>query len=135
MHDWHEQAKRHASEIDASLRPALALPPLLLVEDDELIRLTTAMHLQDLGRTVVEAGDGAAALQSLAADPALTILIADLGLPDMDGVTLIARARELRPGLRVIVASGRDLQEPIEGTVPLQKPYNSEALQRALATV
>ncbi len=105
---------------------------VLVVEDDELIRMNVVVQLEDLGRTVREAADGRAALAALMADPTISIMIADLGLPDMDGAALIARARELRPGLRVIVATGRLAKDAIEGAVPLQKPYGSEDLRRAL---
>ncbi len=119
-----------ARKLHALLHPASG--SVLVVEDDELIRMNVAIQLKDFGRIVREAADGRTALAALLADPTISIMIADLGLPDMDGSALIARARELRPGLRVIVATGRSANNAIEGAVPLQKPYGSEDLRRAL---
>ncbi len=119
-----------ARKLRALLQPAPG--SVLVVEDDALIRMNLVAQLEDFGRTVQEAADGATALALLAADPAISIMIADLGLPDMDGTALIARARQLRPGLRVIVATGRSAKGVVEGAVPLQKPYGSEDLRRAL---
>ncbi len=127
---------RADAEVPAKPKASAADPAgdetILVVEDDPLIRSNVAMQLEDLGRVVQEAADGTAALAALAADPTISVMIADLGLPDMDGATMIARARALRPGLRVIVATGRSAKDAVAGSVPLQKPYGSEDLRRAL---
>ncbi len=102
---------------------------VLLVEDEMLVRMTTADLLADLGYEVIEAATGAEALAALDNGPDL--LLTDLGLPDMDGMALAAKARERLPALRVIIASGRDVA-PGDGYVVLDKPYDQNGMRRAL---
>ena len=80
-------------------------PLLLLIEDDASVRRSLRTILADHGFRVVEAEDAAAAVrQSTAHNPDLVLL--DLGLPDHDGLTVVAslRAWSLAP---VIVLSAR----------------------------
>ncbi len=137
------QAQRtQAAEPDsetAAVEPAGALAdaaPLtvLLVEDDALIRANAAEMLQGFGHVVVEAGsaeEADAALQTMPVD----VLMTDLGLPGVSGGAFAARARELRPGVGVIFATGSDLAPEVDGDAPLllRKPYDAEALKAALA--
>jgi CheY-like chemotaxis protein len=102
---------------------------VLLVEDEGLVRMTTADVLTELGFEVVEAESGAAALSRL--DPAPDLLICDLGLPDMDGLALIAEVRARVPGLAVVVASGRT-EAPDADVVYLTKPYDGRDLRKAV---
>ncbi len=123
------QALRAA--LDAARRPKPPPPPrrVLLVEDEPLVRMTTADALADLGFDVIEVGTGMAALERL--KPAPDLMITDLGLPDLDGLELVAQARGLVPGLPVVVASGRT-RRSAGGVVWLSKPYDGEGLRRAV---
>ncbi len=103
---------------------------VLLVEDEMLVRMTTADLLADLGYEVIEAGTAAAALAELDNGPP-DLLLTDLGLPDMDGMALAAEACRLVPGLRVVIASGREVG-PVNGYVILDKPYDQAGMRRAL---
>jgi signal transduction histidine kinase/DNA-binding response OmpR family regulator len=110
---------------------------LLLVEDDELVRIATSELLAELGHTVLDAATGAEALHIIA-ETTPDILITDLGLPDMDGAALAAEARRRVPGLRVVFATGRNTAPELAGeegtgaSVLLRKPYNSQTLEAAL---
>ncbi len=108
---------------------------VLVVEDEALIRMTTITLIEDLGHTTIEATDGTAALALLQQDSSIDVLLVDLGLPDMDGRELVARARALRPGMAVIVATGSGEVWNIEDTVPLPKPYDEAMLRAALAAL
>ncbi|MGI3779107.1 MAG: response regulator, partial [Janthinobacterium lividum] len=101
---------------------------VLLVEDNEMVRFSMDAMLSDLGYVVAAAGDADEAM-GLAKDKP-DVLVTDLGLPGMDGVTLARRLRAARPSLRVVVASGRPGEEP--GMVWLQKPFDLERLRRAV---
>ncbi|MBV8912175.1 MAG: response regulator, partial [Acetobacteraceae bacterium] len=127
-----------SDELAAALRSALdtagqqAIEPrrrVLLVEDEALVRMTTADVLNDLGFDVVEANNGATALVRL--DPVPDVLFTDLGLPDMDGIALIAEVRKRLPGLPVVVASGR-ADVPDADVVWLTKPYDGRDLRAAV---
>ncbi len=92
---------------------------LLLVEDDELVRLTVAMTLEDLGFTVLEATTGEAALQQLKAGLDTDILVTDIDLgPGISGLQLADQVRASRPGLPVVFVTGRvtTLQGRAHGT-------------------
>ncbi|MEJ0100066.1 MAG: response regulator [Pseudomonadota bacterium] len=106
---------------------------VLLVEDDELIRLNSADMLEELGHRVLEAGSSEAALQMLR-DTAIDMLITDVRLPGMSGLELAARARVLYPRIGVMFATGRDLAsgEIPPGAIALRKPYDSTALARSI---
>jgi len=110
---------------------------VLLVEDDELVRMTTVDMLTGLGHRVEEAGTARQALAVLAKTP-VQVLIADVGLPDMSGVELAAQARAAMPELKVVFATGHDVvpgQDPEGGladAVRLLKPYGEDDLVQAL---
>ncbi|CAN7420767.1 response regulator [Pseudoduganella sp. LjRoot289] len=78
---------------------------ILVIEDDMHIRMVLRTTLEGAGFAVAEATSGASGLaQAKALAPAL--MLVDLGLPDIDGVELIARLRDFSPA-PVIVVSAR----------------------------
>lgn len=111
---------------------------ILLVEDDGLIRMTTAKLLKELGHLVHEAGDGDAALALLSEWP-IDLMITDVNLPGYSGVELARRAVLRAPALRIIFATG--LKASVLGpTLPprslvMAKPYGEWELRSALAEV
>ena len=110
---------------------------ILFVEDDELIRMTTAETLTGLGHVVYEAGDARTALRILD-ERDVDVLMTDLGLPGMSGSRLAAEARLRRPELKVIFATGADGAPAsddaslTDGVIMLQKPYDTVALDTVL---
>lgn len=108
---------------------------VLVVEDEALIRATTITLIEDLGHTTIEAVNGADALALLRQNPAINVLIVDLGLPDMNGSELVARARAQRPGMAMIVATGSGEAWNMEETIPLPKPYDEAMLRAAFAAL
>ena len=80
---------------------------ILVVEDEPDVRLSTVGMLEELGYAVVEAADGASALQLLADRPEIRLLFTDVGLPGgMNGRQLAEKARETRPDLKVLYTTG-----------------------------
>ncbi len=80
---------------------------ILLVEDDPNVRQLAAQLLDQLGYSFIEAADGPAALAALAEAPRIDLLLTDVMLPlGMNGVEVARRARERRPGLKVLFMSG-----------------------------
>jgi len=80
---------------------------ILVVEDDDDVRVYTVEILQELGYRVIEAADGEAALRALnSGDTAIHLLLTDVVMPGMSGSELADRARVLRPGLKVLFTSG-----------------------------
>jgi two-component system cell cycle response regulator CpdR len=104
---------------------------VLVVDDDPLVLDVTASMLEDLGCEVVTADAGPAALEKLAADERIEVLITDIQMPGMDGYELIEKARERRPQLRVLACSGRPSFE--RGLPLIRKPFTRDGLARAMA--
>jgi CheY-like chemotaxis protein len=80
---------------------------ILVVEDDEDVRVVNSHTLRELGYHVFEAGDGFAALALLRQEQRIDLLFTDVVLPGgMTGAQLAAQARGLRPRLRVLFTTG-----------------------------
>jgi DNA-binding response OmpR family regulator len=88
---------------------------LLVVEDDSAIREFLNRALPESGYQVDAAHDGTTAL-AMAADKAYDAFIIDLGLPDMDGLDLIARCRAQGHAAPVLILSARrSVDERVRG--------------------
>jgi len=111
---------------------------VLLVEDDALIRMSTAEMLMDLGHDVLEAEDAEAAL-ALLEGGRFDVMLTDLSLPGMSGDALAAQVLAQYPGLGIIFASGYDRlpnrDAALKDAMLLQKPYDEGALADALKAV
>jgi CheY-like chemotaxis protein len=109
---------------------------VLLVEDDDLVRLYLAEGLGEAGLRVAAAADAERALALLDADRALpVVLVTDLALGrGMTGIELIAAARRRWPRIRAVLISGADVAElrlgPDDRFLP--KPFRLDALVRVV---
>lgn len=119
-------------------QPAAVVPPgptrVLLVEDDELIRINAAELLVEAGYVVDEADSAERALR-LAAAAMPDIVVTDINLPGLSGPELARRLRTEHPALGVVFASG--VVEPrgpggLADVVALSKPYGRNALLAAV---
>ncbi len=92
------------------IAPALDTAPghetVLLVEDNESVRMLTERILRMAGYTVMAATGGAEALALVAAHPAIDILLTDVMMPGMSGPELAGRLSEIYPDLHVLFMSG-----------------------------
>jgi PAS domain S-box-containing protein len=107
---------------------------ILAVDDDPIVLLNTATTLSDMGHQVLQADSGAAALDVLSREP-VDLLLTDYTMPKMNGAELIDRARESRPDLKAIIASGfASVPEGKAIDVPrLSKPFTDMDLAGAIA--
>ncbi len=85
---------------------------LLIVDDERNIQLTLARALTLEGYLAETAGSGREALEKIAALP-VDAVIMDVKMPDLDGLTVLERARTLRPDLPVIIMSGHGSIETV----------------------
>lgn len=72
------------------------MPSVLAVDDSASIRKLVTFTLEQAGFSVVQAEDGVEALE-LARDQTVNLVITDINMPRMDGITLIKELRELTP--------------------------------------
>jgi CheY-like chemotaxis protein len=110
---------------------------ILFVEDHDDLRATTAAVLSTLGYDVIEARNGAEALNLLAGGVHVDILLTDLMMPEMSGFQLAVEVRRLQPFFKVIFVTGYDLDPRLNGETVVKKPFTmgqlSGAIVRALA--
>lgn len=111
--------------------------PLLVVEDDGLIRMDIVDMLVDAGYQVLEAANADQALKVLEREPDISALLTDIDMPgSINGIRLAHRVKEQRPHCKIVVISGR--YSPSQGTLPdkavyLSKPISGVDLENALS--
>jgi signal transduction histidine kinase/CheY-like chemotaxis protein len=120
----------------ARLAPAgRGLRCILLVDDNEAVRVTTAAYLRECGLTVIEASNANAALEALKTAQ-VDAVMSDIVMPgEMDGMTLALTIRDLWPRLPVILVSGyspRAADALARGFAVLNKPYSLPELEQRL---
>lgn len=93
---------------DGAIQPALkqGYARVLLVDDDEIVRQVTAELMEASGFAVLSVASAAAALAVVGGDAAVDVLVSDLSMPEMDGVSLIKEVQRRRPGLPAILLTG-----------------------------
>lgn len=121
-----------ASEPTAKVEAKDALR-VLLVEDDDLIRMNTTDILTEVGHAVVEAANATQALDLLDREE-IDILVTDLGLPDMGGAELAVLVKQRKPDIAVVFATGDNFlpKNAPAGAVLLCKPYNENDVRYAI---
>jgi PAS domain S-box-containing protein len=113
--------------IEGQSKPRMTI---LVVDDDVLIAMSTVDMLEDLGHDVIEANSGERALEILGNGQSLDLMITDYSMPKMTGAQLAEKARELRPGMPILLATGyAELPAGTEMNLPrLSKPYRQAQL-------
>jgi DNA-binding NtrC family response regulator len=116
-------------------------PTILVVDDQQIMLFLLETHLLQAGFTPLTAGSGSEALAVLAGQ-SVDLVISDLIMPEMGGIQLLERIRELHPGIPVIVITSHgSVESAVEAMRQgaydyLEKPYNPDDLrmtiQRAL---
>lgn len=117
------------SDRSAAVQADSARPVVLLVEDEDPLRLAIAQALRDSGYAVIEASNADEALAVLRVACDVRAVFADVRVPGrMDGLALARQIRTEHPGLKVIVAdfSAFDLVAPL-------KPYSAGRVVQLIA--
>ncbi len=112
---------------------------ILVVEDDPTVLTLTLDMLSGLGYQVVTATNANEALEVIQSDAPIDLLFSDVVMPGgVSGVSLARTARELRPGLRVLLTSGYVGEGAVLETKEfplLDKPYETRLLSAKLRTL
>jgi signal transduction histidine kinase/CheY-like chemotaxis protein len=116
--------------------PAVSPATVLLVDDEELVRVGTAEMLMDLGYSVVQASSGAEALGLLRNGQFdIDLIVSDHLMPAMSGAEVLREARVLRPGLPGLLVTGyTNLVTGPGAELPrLAKPFRQAELAARIA--
>ena len=128
----------------AELQPISETQPIesgvgtvLLVDDEELVRMSVADGLRELGYKVVEAASASGALEHLREGLVPDVLVTDHMMPGMTGTTLALEARKRLPALPVLMITGYANLCPDEtrGLEVLAKPFHRGDLAARLTSL
>jgi CheY-like chemotaxis protein len=118
--------------------PAARPATVLLVDDEELVRIGTAEMLVDLGYSVVQASSGVEALGILRSSSVeIDLLVSDYLMPGMNGADVAREARKVRPNLPVLLVTGYTnlTQGPGADLPRLAKPFRQAELASRIADI
>jgi DNA-binding NtrC family response regulator len=107
---------------------------VLVVDDEEALRLTVAANLEESGFRVLEARDGAEAVALVRSDPSIDVVVSDVRMPRLDGVAAFREIKRIRPGLPVILMTAFAQERlvfdaMVEGAFTVvHKPFDAEKL-------
>jgi signal transduction histidine kinase/CheY-like chemotaxis protein len=115
---------------------------VLVVDDEDLVRLACVAMVRSTRRPVVGVASGQEAVEQVRSSPGrFRVAIVDLSMPGMDGMATLEALLAEDPSLRVILSSGFDEQALLGRAGAgreagfIQKPYSLGALRAALAKV
>ena len=95
-----------------------ATAKILVVDDDEVVRLSHQRSLRDARCTVSAAEDGAGALSAMEQEPADVVLL-DLRMPGLDGISVLKQLKLRWPASEVVVITGYPTLETAKEAVRL----------------
>jgi two-component system response regulator AtoC len=113
---------------------------ILLVDDEELVRVTLKEFLTILGLEVVEASSGSEGIEK-AQQVEFQILITDYKMPDMTGIEMIREILKFKRDFKIVILSGyvgeitNEMLEGIEVSAILQKPADLGVLERIITQI
>jgi two-component system, cell cycle sensor histidine kinase and response regulator CckA len=126
-------------EPEARTEPSCSSGTILVVDDEPVVRASTAEMLERIGYTVLEARDGLEALETFRRAPGeISLVLLDLTMPRMDGHETLRELQKLQPDVKVILCSGYHEQEAMKETRLgdsvgfLPKPFRFRDLRSAL---
>ncbi|MBE9520747.1 MAG: response regulator [Proteobacteria bacterium] len=129
-------------EVPAHAADQIMKANILIVDDEELVASMLAEHLHNLGCQTFQASNGEEALEILAQHlDELDVVILDINMPVMDGKAAYEKMIDIKPELKVLVASGYTLNGQAEELLQkgahgfIQKPYSLENIAAKIMQV
>lgn len=114
---------------------------ILLVDDEEMIRVTGSYILEDAGYEVITAGDGLEALEIYAQNDDIDLVITDMIMPKINGTDTFYKLKEINKDCKVILSSGftkgESLSELTDAGLAgfIRKPFRNEELTTLLSDI
>ena len=134
---WLPVSERNPAEASAAPTwPTTFSGTALLVDDEDVVRASTADMLADLGFQILEARSGAEAIACLHRADSVNIVVTDHIMPNMTGVELAREIALINPELPILIVSGySDAVGLASGLPRLGKPFRQADLAAALSTI
>jgi CheY-like chemotaxis protein len=146
---FHIRLPRHAGGADAATTTTAAAPPremggsetVLLVDDNEELRRVVKRMLARAGYQVIEAGNGAAALEHLDHGDRVDLVLSDVMMPEVNGRAVVEAIRQRHRDVRVLLMSGYNYDAALRGMTQrgdvafIEKPFTAEKLLQKLRDV
>lgn len=116
---------------------------ILLIDDDDVARMTTRVMLERAGHTVRTANDGNEGLAAFA-EGDVELVVTDIIMPDKEGIETLTDLRRIDPNARIVAISGGGraknmdllgLAAQLGADATLQKPFRAQQLTEAVDTV
>ncbi|MFZ4404833.1 MAG: response regulator [Pseudobdellovibrionaceae bacterium] len=116
------------------------MPKVLVVDDSDTLRAQLTKTLVGAGIEIVEAADGVLGLSAFTSDPDIKLVISDVNMPNMDGLTMCSKLVELPNGkttpiIMLTTESNADMKEKgkaIGVKAWVTKPYQDDKLIMAV---
>jgi DNA-binding response OmpR family regulator len=112
---------------------------ILVADDEALVRNLVTLLLQHEDYFVLSAADGNEGLELSRNYPGkIDLLITDMDMPRMNGTDLCGHLMEERPGIKVLVMSGKDMSEIVRQNANmsfLPKPFDGETLKARVRAI
>lgn len=118
------------------MRPETLLPGVLVVDGEPVIRRMVTSLLSERGYRLCEATNSAEALDCLATNPEIAVMITDIDLADGSGWSLARQAVAAKPDLKLVYTSAAGNSAAMDQSPPgrfLAKPYSLARLVIAVA--
>jgi two-component system, cell cycle sensor histidine kinase and response regulator CckA len=130
------QGNSEASSASPEVVRSAKSATVLIVEDEEMVRRSTAEFLELIGHRVLTAVDGMNGLEVAAANPDIDFVITDVVMPRMSGSEMAAQLRQRDPQLRLLFMTGYTHVSvelsAFEGAAILHKPFALAEIARAV---
>ncbi|MDQ6964144.1 MAG: PAS domain S-box protein [Mariprofundales bacterium] len=115
---------------------------VLIVDDEETIRVTAAAMLEDIGFTTLTAVDGVDGVATFKRHrEEISVVLIDMTMPRMGGEELFCELRKIDPNIRVVLSSGYNEQDATSHFAGkglagfIQKPYRPQVLQAKIVDI
>jgi CheY-like chemotaxis protein len=113
------------------------LANILLIDDDPDIRSYLSQMIEEKGHEVVEAADGAIALEAFKTT-SVDLVVTDIFMPEKEGLETIAAIKKLAASTKILAMSGNplagylDIAKSLGADATLRKPFSSARLFEAI---
>jgi len=110
---------------------------VLVIDDSQMVRQQVGRALTGAGFLIIEAVDGADALEKLAASPDISLVVCDVNMPRMNGIEFLEQKNQIGNGVAVVMLTTEGQPELIKKAKALgakgwvMKPFKSESLVAA----